>query len=398
MVHAAPCLDCAVAETLGFDPLAPENVADPYPAYARLRARGALVFWERLACVLVTRHRECLAVLRDPRRFASDPRRVGRALSAEALSVQTLDPPAHALVRNLLVQATRAQDLEALEARTRAEAEARIAGLSRARGGDLVASLVTPLALHATCAFVGVPPPPDRAAFTSASDAIVRSMDAGLDPTLAEPGRLARIELSRRVARWFAAAPRAGLIGRLAASARAAPIAPAVLDNSVRVAFHAGFTSVASALAGALHTLLRHEVDWAPLRDPARADTAVDELLRYDGPVQVTARACVEDTELGGTRLARGQTLLLLLGSANRDAAAFDDPDDLRLERAPNPHLAFGWGTHACLGAALAKVILRATLGSLARHPVRPRLSGPVEHKPQATQRGLARLPVAWDA
>jgi hypothetical protein len=382
-----------VPQSLDFDPLAPETLRDPYPAYARLRARGRVMFWERLGAWLVTRHAECLAVYRDPQRFASDPRRAGRALPDSALNIQVLDPPEHARLRHLMVNAARAQDLDAIEARATAAADARIEGLRREGGGDVLSRLAVPLALGASADFLGVPAP-DPALFGAASDAIVASMDAGLDPSRDEPGRAARAELSRLVATWFEPPPERGFIAALAAQARGQGLAPELLHNSVRVAFHAGYTSAFSALGNAVHRLALQLGDWSALRAGRRLDVAAEELLRFDGPVQVNQRLCALDVELGGARLERGQAVLLMLGSANRDPEAFERPDELWLERDPNPHLAFGWGAHACLGSALARRVMRVALSRLALAARSWRLAGPVEHKAQATQRCLARLPL----
>nr|WP_246356879.1 cytochrome P450 [Pyxidicoccus fallax] len=166
----------------------------------------------------------------------------------------------------------------------------------------------------------------------------------------------------------------------------------------MRVVFHAGYTSVYSAVGSAIISLLRHGVELSRLGDPALLETAVEELFRYDGPVQATGRVCTEDVELGGVRIARGQALVLLLGSANRDPEAFSQPESLVLDRQPNSHLAFGWGIHACVGGLLAKAVVRLALSSLRENSPRLRLSGDVVHKPQATQRCPDRIPVTFGA
>lgn len=383
-----------MADAFEYDPLHPDTVRDPYAAYARLREQGAAVWYERLGCWMLTRHRDCVTVFRDPRRFASDPRRAGREFPASALNIQTLDPPEHGPLRRLMVAAYRDQDMKGVEQRAAAHAAELLGRIVADGGGEIMSRLAAPLALTTICDFLGTSVP-DRASFGEASDAIVRSMDAGLNPDLAEPGRRARAQLAELVASWFDPPPQGGMVGYLARHATTEGIAPDVLYNTVRVAFHAGYTSVYSAVGNALLTILRHGRDWSPLRDPARREAAVEELFRYDGPVQVNSRICVEDVDLAGVILRKGQTVLLMLGAANRDPEAFPSPDEVVFDRDPNPHLAFGWGTHACVGGSLAKMVVRVALAQLAEMAGDARVAGEVEFKLQATQRCLERLPIA---
>jgi len=148
-----------------------------------------------------------------------------------------------------------------------------------------------------------------------------------------------------------------------------------------------------------MHTILRERLPWRPFGDPATAATAVEELLRFDGPVQVNSRVAVEDVSFADGRVQRGDSLLLLLGSANRDAHVFERADEIVLDRTPNKHLALGSGIHQCLGGTFARRVLRVALTQLATafsdSDSELRLDGEIEHKPQATQRCLHRLPVS---
>jgi cytochrome P450 len=375
-----------------FDPLDPATLRDPYPAYARLRDAGPVVWHEPLRSWLVTRHRDCLAIFRDPHRFASDRRRAGLDVPPAALNLQTLDGPDHTALRNLLVVAYRAQDMVALETRCRAHTRERLASFARDGHGDIVTGLAAPVALAAVCDLLGVPPPP-LPRFAPDSDLIIQSMDAGLRPALAEPGARARARLSDLIASWFRLPLRAGMLAHLSRHAPGSGIGDSLLHNSARVVFHAGYTSVYSATASAIHTLLRHALSPTTLGDGERLDTAIEELLRFDAPVHVNSRVSTEDTDLHGAPVRRGHKLLLLLACANRDPSAFARPDELVLDRQPNPHLAFGWGTHACLGGSLARLVLRAVLSEMSSFELS--IAGPVEHKPQATQRCLHRLSVS---
>jgi len=379
--------DCAA-----YDPLHAETVRDPYPIYAELRAMGRLLWHERLDSWLVPHYHDCVSAFRAPQLYASDPRRVGVALPDSAVSIQTSDPPEHTAVRELLAEGFRARGMACVDHSAGAAADQLVSRLARDGRGDLMLDFAIPLASRTICDFLGVPAP-DPEALRPISDAIIAGMDAGLDPARAEPAKRARAELSALVASWFPAARHDGLLGLV--EQRRGDVPAGVLHNSLRVVFHAGFTSVYSALGNAIHTILRERLPWQPFADSATAASAVEELLRFDGPVQVNSRVAVDDASFADGRVKRGDNLLLLLGSANRDAHAFERADAIVLDRTPNKHLALGWGIHQCLGGAFARRVLRVALARLAASFSELSLDGEIEHKPQATQRCLHRLPVS---
>nr|WP_225953311.1 cytochrome P450 [Kibdelosporangium phytohabitans] len=160
--------------------------------------------------------------------------------------------------------------------------------------------------------------------------------------------------------------------------------------------FQAGYSSLSVAAGNAALALLENPESLRALVDgTVRVDTAVDELMRYDGPVQGTSRVCVRDTELGGQVIRRGDVVVVLFASANHDPEQFAAPESLVLDRNPNPHLGFGWGTHVCTGRMHAKVALGGFVRSLTTLPSVPELVGkPVRHR-RATVRCLRSLLVA---
>jgi hypothetical protein len=160
-----------------------------------------------------------------------------------------------------------------------------------------------------------------------------------------------------------------------------------------------GHETTVNLIGNGVLALLRHPGTLDRLRaEPALVVPAVEELLRYDGPAQLVSRIACAEIALGGKTIRAGDSVLLGLGSANRDPEVFADPDRLDLERTPNPHLAFGLGTHLCPGAALSRLEARAALaGLIARFPrLRPGAAPPVR-RPTAILRGLERLPVRVD-
>ncbi|HEY0700209.1 MAG TPA: cytochrome P450 [Micromonospora sp.] len=376
-----------------YDPLAPEVIADPYTHYARLR-RHAPVYWHaQLDSWVVTSYAECRTVLRDSATYASDVRRVGMAIPDAALSVQSLDDPEHATVRHLLVSALRGQPLDQLAGTVRDVVDARMSRLGVLVAVDVVAEIARPVALHTICRLLGVDPPGGEQ-FEALSTAIVRSMDAGLDPGRAEPGTRARQELADLVNHWIDRSDGSGMIGWARTHRADSGVSPQVLANSLRAVLHAGYESASRLLGNALLTLARTPVP-APLPGAGPAlDALVDELLRLAGPVQADARFCVADTSLGGRSLRRGDVVVVLLGAANRDPAVFAEPDEIDLTRPPGRHVAFGRGIHACLGTGIAILQLRAVLGHLAGRGLVPQLAGEPVVEPTATLRGLRRLPL----
>ena len=157
----------------------------------------------------------------------------------------------------------------------------------------------------------------------------------------------------------------------------------------------AGHEASVNVVGNGVLALLRHPAELARLRaDPSLAPTAVEELIRYDSPLQLFERTATEDTPVGGVTVRAGQKIAALLGAANRDPAVFADPDRLDVGRSPNPHLGFGAGIHYCLGAPLARVELQVALGTLLDRVPRLALAGEPVRRPEFVIRGLSTLPV----
>ncbi|MFG3344260.1 cytochrome P450 [Streptomyces sp. NPDC048018] len=385
-----------VDQTAPADPIKdlarPGILPDPYPAYAALRESTPLFWHEPLGSWVLTRHADCLAVLTDSTRFASDWRRAGEDVPAPLLSVQTLDPPEHTAIRHLLLDGFRAQDRHALHERLDHEVKELLGDLAARPSFDLVGELAEPLALRFVTAFLGVPAPePDW--FVPMSRTVVDGMDAGLWPEKHEPAVAARAVLAAYAGGWLADPPPTGLIAYVAAHADDSGVDPAVLRNSLRAVLHAGYESASRLLGNAARALLTTPGALAAFRAAGPA-TAVDELVRIDAPVQADARVCVTDTELGGVTIRAGDPVTLLLGAANHDPLRFAHPTELRLDRAPNPHLGFGRGAHACLGASMAIRLAGSVLGTLATdHPGARAVAEP-HHRRNLTLRGLDRFEV----
>ncbi|MFD7920466.1 cytochrome P450 [Streptomyces sp. NPDC059740] len=376
-----------------YDPLSPEAVADPHVFYRGLRETGTVQWHEVLGAWVVTGYEECRRVLADTAGFGSDFRRAGEDVPDAMLSIQSLDPPDHGAVRHLLVNALHVQSPASMAAHVTDIAAAGLRTLLAERGEiDFVGRYARPVALRTMCDFLGVTAP-EGAAFEATSNAVVRSMDAGLDPGRGAPGLAARRELTRLVGTWLDEAPPDGFLGAAERMRQEeGTVSRAVLENSMRGVLHSGYESVSRLMGNAMARL----ATTPGLLDRAEAaqalDTLVDELVRLETPVQADARVCVAERVLGGHRIPRGDVVLLFLAAANRDPAVFPAPDSVGLERRRGLHLTFGRGAHACLGAAFASMQLRAVLEACLRAGVRFEAVRPPVYEPTATLRGLSEL------
>ncbi|MGW4983585.1 cytochrome P450 [Streptomyces mirabilis] len=379
-----------------YDPLDEATLADPYPVLAALRAQAPLVWHDTMESWLVTGYDDCVRVLRDHESFARDPRRLGRTVPEASLSVQVLDPPHQAAVRSAFMTSLHAQDLPVLQERARRDIAARLEVLASQPAWDVMRELAQPVALDAIADLLGVTPPP-LTEWMQVSDTIMRSMDGGLNPDLVEPGRLAREKLSELVASWFTATGSpAGLLGHVRArTAEAGSELARYVVHTARVMFQGGYSTLAAAIGNAVDTLARNPQAQRALREtPQLRATGADELVRYDGPVQGTSRLAAADVLLGGRTVHRGEKVTVLFQAANRDPAHFEHPDRLVLDRSPNRHLGYGWGTHACLGTTVAQHVLVALVDALADHPGLLHPAGPARRRNTATMRAFDQLPV----
>jgi cytochrome P450 len=264
---------------------------------------------------------------------------------------------------------------------------------------DLIDDLAYPLPVVVIAELLGIPPE-DRATFRDWSGDLAASLDPLLsDETLlrADAARAGLHDYLRRIIAERRRAPRSDLISALVAvEERGDVLSEPELVVMCTLLLVAGHETTVNLIGNGMLALLHHPEELARLRsDPSLIGTAVEELLRFDSPVQLTARRVVEPVELGGKRIEPGEFVLSLLGAANRDPAQFDHPEQLDVTRSPNPHLAFGRGIHFCLGAPLARLEGQIAIGALVQRFPNLRLGGEPVRRDQITLRGLASLPVS---
>jgi cytochrome P450 len=351
------------------------------------------VFWyEPLRSWIVARHAACLAVLRNNEAFGTDWRRVGEEVPPSAKNLQSLDPPEQIPVRRLFLDAVRAQDARAFARVVDQRSRELLAALREQGSFDFVTEFAEPLALSAITYLLGVPEL-DPAWFAPLSTAIADGMDAGLRPELLEPANAARAELADLGREWLAGRPSTGVAGFLVRRGGAGDVGLDLVAASLRVMLLAGYASTSKLLTLAAIELLRGDRGLARYAhvDPA---LATEELIRHTSVVQAVARICVADTDLAGVRVRAGDAVTLLLGAANHDPTRFVEPAKLKLDRAHNPHLGFGRGTHSCIGAHFAMVQARIVFTALAEVAPEVRMLGEPKFRRTVTHRTVDRLDV----
>src|SRR5919109_3024011 len=388
-------------------PLTAHMYRNPYPTYAKLRAHDP-VHWSIVSHAWVfSRYRDVEAILRDHARFSNDTRHrqdLPPLESSEAYprgpSMLFLDPPDHTRLRALVQKAFTPHAIEALTPRIRQIAAHLLDQIAYPMAFDVMEALAAPLPVIVMAELLGVPPE-DRAQFGHWSHQRARV----LEPSLSERERRDTVEAAQQFDTYFLgimkqrrAEPRDDLISALvAAEAAGDKLTQDELLVMLRLLLVAGNETTTNLIGNALLALLRHPEQLQLLRqDPSLMASAVEELLRYDGPVQVDGRTALEAVEIGGRHIQKGQGIVALIGSANRDPEVFRHPERLDITRREASHLAFGRGIHHCLGAPLARFEARIAFETLRERFADMRLL--TEHPPfkhNVVLRGLKALPVA---
>jgi len=406
----------STAEPLVFNPFDPAVRADPYPLYRRMREeepthRSPLGFY------VFTRYDDCLTVLRHPQ-MSSDQRHAARAVEfleqqpaarklAEAMEGKRpfllLDPPDHTRLRGLVSKAFTPRTVEGLRPRIQQVVDELIDEVQPKGAMEVVEDLAYPLPVVIICEMLGVPPS-DHERFKDWS----RDLARGLDPDFVQPmdsleRRFETVLAFHEYFRELIARRRSDpgddvLTALVHAEEKGDTLTEDEVLGTCTLLLVAGHETTVNLIGNGVLALLRHrdqlEKLWA---DRTLIKSAVEEILRYDPPVQFDGRVAMADIEVGGVTVAEGEQPILILAAANRDPHQFDAPESFDITRADNRHLSFGHGLHFCLGAPLARLEGQLALGTLVgRLPLMELATDEPVYKENLILRGLAELPVTF--
>jgi cytochrome P450 len=393
--------------------LEPEVLANPYPLYHKLRSEDP-VHWDRfLHTWVVTRYPDVLNVLHS---FSADRTPTPEQLTAMGLSglnaiakvmvkqMLFMDAPAHTRLRGLASVAFTPQKVRVLKGHIQ-EITDNLLDRVQARGEmDLIADFAAPMPAIVTAEMLGVP---------TEDHSDLKKWSADFAEMLGNfqhnPDRIPRVlESTNNLTNYFRDAiakmrehPREGLIHSfMTAEMDGDRLSEEEIIANCVVTMVGGQETTTNLIGNGLLTLMRNPAQLARLRDdPNLISSGVEELLRYESPSQHTGRIAREDVEIGGKQIRKGQAVMAIMAAANRDPERFPQPDELILDRADNKHLAFGWSSHFCFGAPLARMEGQIAFETILRRlPNLEVVPGPLTWRTNSGLRGLTALPVRFTA
>jgi cytochrome P450 len=396
-----------------FNPLSPEFIKNPYPAYQRLRTTDPMHV-NSFGAFVASRQAEVSLVLRD-KRFGRDfvernKRRYGSNIMEEpifrAMSHWMLqqDPPDHTRLRGLVVKAFTARRVEDMRPRIQEVVDQTIDAIIDRGHMDLIEDFAFRLPVTIICDMLGIPEE-NREMFYKGS----RIGGRILEPVPMTPEEIAQANVANAMASMYFEQlfelrrknPGEDLATQLVhAEEDGSKLTNEEMTANIILLFGAGHETTVNLIGNGLLALHRNPDELALLKaDPSLMPNAIEEFLRYDSSVQLTGRVALEDIlDLGGKRIPKGETVLCLLGSANRDPTVYSDPERLDIRRPNVRPLSFGGGIHHCLGAQLARIEAEIAIATLLRRIPDLRLDDAdnPEWRPTFVLRGLKRLPATW--
>lgn len=409
--------DSVVGEDLLFNPLDPNFRIDPYPVYERLRIQSPVHF-SPFGIWVLSRYSDCNTLLHSPhassdeqnselyQQFASQQEMTKYAEAREQVKpFLFMDPPDHTRLRGLVTKAFTPRVVESLRPLMQSIVDELIDAALLKGELEAIEEFAYPLPIRVICDLLGVPAE-DHETFKGWSRELARSLDPDITVTPDElEARLRTVDIFADYFRGLIAerrkSPRNDLLSALiAAEDQGDKLTEQELLSTGILLLVAGHETTVNLIGNGLLALLRNPHQLEKLReDPALTKNAVEEVLRFDPPVQMTARTLLEDFKVDEVTIAKGQQAVILLASANRDPSQFDNPDQFDVGRGNLHHIAFSQGIHFCLGAHLARVEGQIALSTIVQRVPGMRLAtDQLAYKEQLVLRGLAALPITFAA
>jgi len=411
---------------VNFDPFHPTLLDDPHPIFHQLRAH-APIYRDATSTWWMTRYADVSAGLRD-KRFSVDTRNAAKhdgtrldvldegarpsLVSAwfreqEALPLAKLynnfmlfvDPPKHQKLRRFFSPLFEPLAIKRWKADIDRRVDDLIAEMRLRRDPDVVRDLALPLPVSVISEMLGTPQQ-DAFVLQSWAHELFRGFDPMLSGNAAQRIDAAADDFTRymneHIDRRRKSPPREDMLGLLLAANEGQSLTTDELAANCMLLFAAGFETTASVIANSVLALLRHPDQLSLLREkPELIENAVEEFLRYDGALRVSARVALDDVDIGGTRIQRGDSVIFVLSAANRDPDAFPDPDRLDITRNAKHHVAFAHGIHYCMGAPLARLEIQSAISALVRHDF-TLVPGSIKWRESVIFRCLDRLRIAF--
>jgi cytochrome P450 len=390
------------------------NVQDPFPLYAWMRDHDPLHWSESLGAWVVTRYADVVAIFDRPETFSSDRfRKIDQRYASQRAAVRAVsevlgqwlvfrDPPDHDRLRGLLQSSFTPKQLASSRERIQRTVDAMLDRVIARGAMDFIRDLAFPLPATVIAGLIGAPEE-DLDRIKTWSDRLAAYLGGAVDErdnfAEASAGVAGLVDYFRTLLQERTRDPRDDLMTLMLRAEHEGDhlIHDEVVANCILLLF-AGHETTTNLLGNGLFHLLRHPAQAALLRaDPSLLHAAVEELLRYDGPVPATVKVATEDLPWHGRTIRRGDMVIPLMASANRDPRQFPEPDTLDVRRVADRHVAFAAGIHYCLGAWLARLEARVVLDTMLRRlPDLALASAEPRWKPMIFLRGLEALPLTW--
>ena len=373
-----------------FNPYAPEVLDNPYPTYTRLREKSPVFYDEEWELTFFARHEDVSAILKDRECFGRDFRHqmeidevdpdLYRRIYPPQWPMWTryiresfidLEPPRHTRLRRLVSKAFTRRSSEAFRGRLESAADRILVSAAERGRIEAISELAIPIPLAMIAELMGILPE-DQPQLVEWSHAIVKVFDERVTSEESAAAETATKNFISFLEGEVADRRKRRRDDLISAMIEVEELGDTLTDEEIIgtsiLTLNAGHEATVHAIGNALLALASRPDQYRALHSGVPVSAAVDELLRFDSPLQMFERWVLEDTEVSGRRLSRGSKVGLLFGSANHDQQVFGDTaEDVVLTRDPNPHVSFGAGVHYCVGAPLAKVELEATLATFAR-------------------------------